>query len=131
MNKLSIGVLALVVGVIIGAATITTLTPANKLGGVNNEQEDFNGPAKFHNTVTTDSTVTIGDNLTATGDPTFTDNSGTTTLTLGGNTGFGACINTNATSSATPIQVNFMYASSTVVGGGYNGIVVWKYGACS
>lgn len=136
MNNLSIGVLALVVGVIIGAMTVTTLSPEKGLGGVTQENETFVYDVTVGGTLTsadiavTDD-LTVTDVLTATGDPVFTDNSGTTTLTLGGNTGFGACINTNATSSATPIQVNFMYASSTVVGGGYNGIVVWKYGACS
>jgi len=129
MNKLSIGVLALVVGVIIGAATITTLTPANKLGGVNNEQEDFNGPAKFHNTVTTDSTVTIGDNLTATGDPTFADDSGTTTVTLTGNTGYGVCINTNGTSSATRVRLIIEASSTSPTGTGL--AVIAKYGACN
>ena len=70
-------------------------------------------------------------NLTTTGTVTggLGSFSSTGTTTLGLSAGNGACINANATSSATPVAVYFRYATSTAVG--YNGFVTWKYGACS
>lgn len=69
-----------------------------------------------------DGTVTSG----ASG--TFTS-SGSTTLGILTTGTAGGCINTYATSSATAISVYFYYATGTVAG--FNGIPVWKYGACA
>lgn len=52
---------------------------------------------------------------------------GTTTLKiLGGTTSTGGCIEMNATSSATKINLRpFVSGTST-----YNGVVAWNYGSC-
>lgn len=120
MNKLSIGVLALVVGVIIGAAAIRFQTPVTEpVGGVTVEDETFVGPVTFEALPTFNDEVRIE------------DQSGTTTLSIVSNTaGKGACIETYATSSATKVSVEFMLATTTVAYAGKNGLVTWKYGAC-
>lgn len=119
MNKVSIGVLALVVGVIIGAATVKNLTPVvptmptENVGGVTVDEETFEG------------LVTAKDELRV------EDGSGTTTLKIVSNTaGRGACIETYGTSSATKIAVEFMVATTTVSYAGKNGLVTWRYGSC-
>lgn len=125
MNNLSIGVLALVVGVIIGAATVKIQAPAAPLAGVTVEDETFVGPVTLNGTLTTNGTVTFNEEAVV------EDQSGTTTLTILSNTaGKGGAISTYGTSSATRVCVEFMLATSTVAYAGKDGLVTWKYGAC-
>ena len=56
---------------------------------------------------------------------------GTTTLKiLGGSSTTGACIEINATSSATRSALTFVAMSTTTNAVAYNGFALWKYGTC-
>jgi hypothetical protein len=107
-------VVALVVGVVIGAA-VQTVKP---LGGVTIEDETFVGSVTIGGTLTgadltsTDD-VTVGDDLTVAEDIVLTDND--------------FCINFYATSTATQ---NKMYASTTATIENVDGVIMFGYGSC-
>ena len=111
MNKISIGVLALVVGVIIGAGVMQVTAPA-PLGGVTQEDETFKYDVDVEGTLTAVDVATT-DDLTVAKDLILTDND--------------FCINFYATSTATQ---NKMYASSTATIEAVDGVMMFGYGSC-
>lgn len=132
MNKLSIGVLALVVGVIIGAAAIRFQTPVPApavVGGVTVEDETFNGPVTLNSTLTSNGAITTTGDATVSGGTlnVVTANTATSTVKVG-------CIQTTATSTATPIKMTLgvtgSTATTTFYGGTSKGVVYWEYGTC-
>lgn len=110
MNKLSIGVLALVVGMIIGGM-VTGVTKGG-LGGVTIEDETFKGDVAVEGTLTSADVATT-DDLTVAKDLILSDND--------------FCINFFATSTATQIK---MIASTTVASGSNIGVMTMQYGSC-
>lgn len=125
MNKLSIGVLALVVGVIIGGMLTALVPEKEQLGGVTIEDEVFKGAVTVEGTLTGSGTIgaadltasddiTVGDDLTVTEDLILTDND--------------FCINFYATSTATQ---NKMYASTTATIENVDGVIMFGYGSCA
>ena len=108
-------VVALVVGVVIGAAVKTATTP---IGGVQIEDETFVGSVTVGGTLTgadlasTDD-VTVGDDLTVAEDLILTDND--------------FCVQTYATSTATAVK---LVASTTVASGSNIGLITMQYGSC-
>ncbi len=69
-------------------------------------------------------TTTAAGALTLTGPITVTNPAATSTLTVG-------CINSTATSTATPIHFIFGIIGTTTVSGTSSGSVQWAYGSCS
>jgi hypothetical protein len=123
MNKLSIGVLALVVGMIIGGM-VTGVTKGG-LGGVTIEDETFKGNVAVQGTLTGSGTVTSAD-LTSTDDVTVGND-----LVVGQDislTDNDFCIDFFATSTATQIK---MIASTTVASGSNIGVMTMQYGSCA
>lgn len=117
MNKTSIGVLALVVGMIIGGM-LAGFTQKEGLGGVTIENETFKGDVTVEGTttgadLTSTDDVTVGDDLTITEDVIMSDET--------------FCINFFATSTATQIK---MIASTTVASGSNIGVMTMQYGSC-
>ncbi len=119
MNKTSIGVLALVVGVIIGGMLASAMPKGDTLAGVTIEDETFKGAVTVEGLLTgadltsTDD-VTVGDDLTVAEDLILTDND--------------FCINFYATSTATQ---NKMYASTTATIELVDGVIMFGYGSCA
>ena len=107
-------VVALVVGVVLGAA-LKTATP---IGGVTIEDETFVGSVTVGGTLTgadltsTDD-VTVGNDLTVGQDIILTDND--------------FCLQFYATSTATVAK---MYASTTATIEGTDGVIMFGYGTC-
>lgn len=135
MNKLSIGVLALVVGVIIGAAAIKSQTPTDRVGGVTIEDETFNGPVTLNSTLTSRGAITSTGAFTTTGDATVSG--GTLTVTSANtatSTAVVGCIQTYATSTATAVKLTLgkeaSTATTTFYGGTSKGTLYWEYGTC-
>lgn len=118
MNKTSIGVLALVVGVIIGGMLASAMPKGDTLAGVTIENETFKGAVTVEGLLTgadltsTDD-VTVGDDLTVTEDLFLSDND--------------FCIEFFATSTATAVK---MVASTTVASGSNIGVITMQYGSC-
>lgn len=133
MNKLSIGALALVVGVIIGAALVNVVPQGAPLSGVTIEDETFKGTVTVEGTLTA-ADVVATDDLTVTDDVTVsggavdvtTSNTATSSLTVG-------CIDGTATSTATPVKFILGVDASTAtttLNGTSRGAVYWKFGTC-
>ena len=101
MNKTSISVLALVVGMIIGAMLTGFVSKEATLAGVTISDETFVGD------------VTVGNDLTVAKDLILSDND--------------FCINFFATSTATQIK---MVASTTIASGSNIGVMTMQYGSC-
>ena len=109
MNKTLIGIVALIVGVIIGAGITSSHSP---VGGVTIEDEVFKGDvtvegAMTNNTISSTDDITVGEDLI------LTDND--------------FCIQFYATSTATTIK---MVASTTVASGSNIGLMTMQYGTC-
>jgi fructose-specific phosphotransferase system component IIB len=110
MDKTIIGILALIVGVVIGAMGMTVKD--NALGGVTVENETFKGNVTVEGTLTS-SDVTVADDLTVTEDIIMSDET--------------FCVNFFATSTATQIK---MVASTTLASGSNIGVMTMQYGSC-
>ena len=103
-------VVALVVGIVIGAAV---LTAKPQLGGVTIEGETFLGPVAFTGTVTQSGAVTTSADATLSNDLLLTKSP--------------FCVEFYATSSAT---VNKLVASTTATIEGSDGVIMFAYGTC-
>lgn len=124
MNKVSIGVLALVVGVIIGGLLVSAMPKGGSLGGVTIEDETFKANVTVEGTLTGSGTITSAD-LTSTDDVTVGND-----LVVGQDislTDNDFCINFYATSTATQ---NKMVASTTATIEGSDGVIMFTYGSC-
>lgn len=119
MNKTSIGVLALVVGMIIGGMLAGVTMNNGALGGVTIENETFKGDVTVEGTMT-GADLTSTDDITVGNDLTVGDD-----LILSDDT---FCINFYATSTATQ---NKMYASTTATIEGSDGVIMFAYGSCA
>lgn len=119
MNKVSIGVLALVVGVIIGGLLVSTMPKGGSLAGVTIEDETFKGDVAVEGTLTGSGTITATD-VTASNDVTVGDNLINSAAAL--------CIEYHATSTATTLKLT---ASTTNPVGGVNTNLVAAYGKCN
>lgn len=134
MNKLSIGVLALVVGVTLGAALSTFAPKGAPLSGVTQEDETFKYDVDVEGTLTA-ADVTATDDLTVTDDATVnggqfvvtTSNTATSEVQVG-------CIQMTATSTASPVKLVLGIPSSTATTSQYGattlGAVYYAYGTC-
>lgn len=111
MNKTSLGIIALVVGVIIGAG-LMSFNKGASLGGVTIENETFKSNVTVEGVLTSND-VTVSDDLTVAGDLILSDDT--------------FCINFYATSTATQ---NKMYASTTATIEGSDGVIMFAYGSC-
>jgi len=111
MNKLSLGIIALVVGVIIGAG-LMSFNKGATLGGVTIEDETFKSNVTVEGTLTS-ADIGVTDDLTVAGDLILSDDT--------------FCINFYATSTATQIK---MVASTTVASGSNIGLMTMQYGSC-
>jgi hypothetical protein len=117
MNKTSLGIIALVVGVIIGAG-LMSFNKGATLGGVTIENETFKSDVTVEGTLTggdltSSDDVTVGNDMTVGQDLILSDND--------------FCINFYATSTATQ---NKMYASTTATIEGSDGVIMFAYGSC-
>jgi hypothetical protein len=113
MNKTSLTVLALVVGMIIGGMLAGVTMNKGGLGGVTIEDETFKGDVTVEGTITGSGDITVGDDLTVAKDLILSDND--------------FCINFFATSTATQIK---MVASTTIASGSNIGVMTMQYGSC-
>lgn len=122
--------------VVVALIAVGNINNGSKLGGlVHNIQETFDEGIAVDGTevisgtgditttddlIVTDDATVSGGNLTVT-----TSNSATSTASLG-------CIQTTATSTATPVKVRFSIASTTLTTAGVtsNGLMAWSYGNC-
>lgn len=146
MNKTSIGVLALVVGMIIGGM-LTALVPAKgQLGGVTIGDEYMEGNLTVTGTIAsadlsaTDD-ISVTDDLTVGGDAAITGDaviSGGSLILTDSSTATSSvevgCIETKATSTASDIKlylgVDGSTATTTMFGTASRGIVYWGFGSC-
>ncbi len=108
-KQLLTAVVALVVGIVIGAAV---LTAKPNLGGVTIEDETFVGTVTINDAVVSDD-LSVTDDLTVAKDLILTDND--------------FCIQLYATSTATAVK---MVASTTVASGSNIGVFTMQYGSC-
>ncbi len=140
MNKLTLGIslVALVVGVCVlfgvhinlknpsfGAAIdCGSTTCFTTLGALTSFQDDgtalFNGVATFASTIVHTGLATFNGGITVT-----TTNTATSTTSVG-------CVQTTATSTATPIKLSYAtYPNATTTySGTSSGFVTWTFGSC-
>lgn len=146
MDKTSIGVLALVVGMIIGGMLAGVTMNNGALGGVTIENETFKGDVTVEGTMTgadltsTDD-ISVTDDLTVGGDAAITGDaviSGGSLILTDSSTATSSvevgCIETKATSTASDIKlylgVDGSTATTTLFGTVSRGIVYWGFGSC-
>ena len=129
MNKTSISVLALVVGMIIGAMLSGVTMNKGGLGGVTIENETFKGDVTVEGTIAGSGDITVGDDLTVSGGivDITSANTATSSVTVG-------CIDGYATSTATAVKFVLGKVGSSATSTLYNtssGAVYWAYGSCN